>query len=132
MDRHVPAASAAAAPVPAPDPARDFPKTTALPAHLVHPNMARALPGDDAVAVHETVTRIYLAEDSRNAGALRALVTEELVQEHAVVRDRLRKAGGRWRIARRIYDQFAIPAVVLAPRETRLDVARTLPADAAS
>ncbi|MEM9190310.1 MAG: nuclear transport factor 2 family protein [Myxococcota bacterium] len=174
-----------------------FPLTTELPDALVDPVQATPLPPADALAIREAVTRIYLAEDSRNAAALRHLVTTDFVQEHSlyghieggrafadwvlehptafdryrhvalntvtrstgtdsgealsyvlvieahpdeeptaavlprilatgVVRDRFVREEGRWRIAHRIYDQFAVTAAVLADRRTRLDASAPL------
>ncbi|MEL6977321.1 MAG: nuclear transport factor 2 family protein [Pseudomonadota bacterium] len=175
----------------------DFPMATALPSAIVNPESARPLSGEDAATVRETVTRIYLAEDARDVSALKALVTDDFVQEHsvygtlsggdafagwvadnpaafdrfrhmsmntvtrasgddgaeavsyilvlelfpkpgeenaalprilahAVVRDRLVKANGRWRIAHRVYDQFAVPADIVPDRKAQLEVARTI------
>ncbi len=64
--------------------AQSFPTTTDLPAGIVDPATASPLATADAMAVHETVTRIYLAEDSRNAEALENLVTDDFVQDHAL------------------------------------------------
>lgn len=183
--------------------AQDFPSVTELPAHIVEPNAATPLSGADAIAVHETVTRVYLAEDARNGVALKQLVTDDFVQDHGiygrlegpdafesfvldnplafdhyrhmamnivtkatgdneaeavsyilvlnvhptdesqaaglpnilahgVVRDRLEKEDGQWRIAHRIYDQFAVTASVVPDQETRLNAARTVSANDAN
>lgn len=175
----------------------EFPMATALPSAIVNPESATPLSGDDAAMVRETVTRIYLAEDARDVSALKALVTEDFVQQHsvygtlsggdtfaawvadnpaafdrfrhmsmntvtralgdkaaeavsyilvlelfpkpgeenaalprilahAVVRDRLAKANGRWRIAHRVYDQFAVPADIVPDRQSQIDLARSI------
>ncbi|MEL7304780.1 MAG: enoyl-CoA hydratase-related protein [Myxococcota bacterium] len=174
---------------------RDFPTTTRLPAELVNADSVQPLASEESVAVHETVTRVYLAEDSRDPAALKSLVTEDFVQEHivygrlqgrdafadwvvnnpaafdgyrhmsinivtsalgeneaqalsyilvvevhpeaeiqatalprilghGVVRDRLVKQAGRWLIAQRTYDQFAVPAAVMGSRDARLRIAQ--------
>ncbi|WP_299410419.1 nuclear transport factor 2 family protein [uncultured Roseobacter sp.] len=64
--------------------AQSFPLETQLPAPLVDPALATPLSGADAIAVHEVVTRVYLAEDSRNAAALANLVTDDFVQDHTL------------------------------------------------
>jgi hypothetical protein len=56
---------------------------TRLPHGLVAPPTA-ALAPDDAMAVHELVTRVYLAEDSRDYDALRAIFTADAVHAHAL------------------------------------------------
>lgn len=177
--------------------AGEFSKVTTLPAELVQPDLAVPLPPADAIAIHELVTRIYLAEDSRDLNALRQLVTEDLVHEHTVygklegvenfvgfvrdnpgafdrfrhqalnivtrqtgpdkaealsyilvlqvhpvegedalalpriigqgvVRDRLAKVGGRWRIAHRVYDQFSVSAALVPDRAARENYASTI------
>jgi len=153
-----------------------------LPQDIVNPGVAESLPAADAIAIHELINRIYLAEDSRDGQALEEAVTEDFIQDHAIagrvvggkafakwvldapyffngrrhmagnivtssageneafsvhyifvwelfsnaaeasdlprflghgiVRDRLVKRNGRWRLAHRIYDQFGLlPAV---------------------
>lgn len=62
----------------------DYPKTTTLPAAVVEPNGGARLPPEDVIAIHEVLARVYLAEDSRDYGALRQLVTPDLVHEHSI------------------------------------------------
>lgn len=161
---------------------------TRLPAEVVNPAAGERLEPWDALEVHELIHRVYLAEDSRDYDALRAIFTEDAVHDHSiygrvegaeaivefvranlaqgfdgvrhhalnvatrragenqaesvsyvvplklfpgpgdgdgdlprvlghgVVRDRLVKHHGRWRIAHRIYDQFSVwPAMVPDP-----------------
>lgn len=172
----------------------DFPTGTLLPDGLVQPNAGDRLRAEDALAIHELIARVYLAEDSRDFTALRQLVTPDLVHDHSlygrvdgpeglvglvrdhperfdglrhqafnvatravgpdvaeavsyilvaqlgggdvvelprilghgVVRDRLVRAGGRWRIAHRVYDQFALAGAVVADADARSSAARHL------
>lgn len=77
--------------------AQEFPPKTDLSASIVDPAEASPLEGADALAVHETVTRVYLAEDSRNATALTNLVTDNFVQDHALYgRITGAEAFGQW------------------------------------
>lgn len=173
----------------------DFPDRTVLPEELVQPDAGDRLRGDDALAIHELIARVYLAEDSRDFTALRQLVTPDLVHDHSlygravgpeglvalvrdhperfdglrhqafnvatraigpdsaeavsyilvaqlgggdvvdlprilghgVVRDRLVRVAGRWRIAHRVYDQFALAGAVVADADARRSAACQLP-----
>lgn len=57
---------------------------TILPASVTQNAVAKTLPPADALAVHELLNRVYLAEDTRDPLALRQLVTEDFVQVHSV------------------------------------------------
>lgn len=45
---------------------------------------------------------------------------------HGVVRDRLVRKEDGWRIAHRVYDQFAVAAAVVPDRDARLGASRTI------
>ncbi|WP_299410345.1 nuclear transport factor 2 family protein [uncultured Roseobacter sp.] len=180
--------------------AAEWPAKTELPSEIVRPDSAESLPPSDAMAVHETVIRVYLAEDSRDFEALGQLVTDDLLHAHSVfgtvrgrdafvafvrdgpqyfdrirhqamnivtrkiseteaealsyilvisiypdqeakapafpriighgvVRDRLLKQDGRWRIAERIYDQMAVSAAFISNPEDREHFGRSLVPD---
>jgi SnoaL-like domain len=55
-----------------------------LPRNVVSPGVAEPLPAADAIAIHELINRIYLAEDSRDAKALEEAVTEDFIQDHSI------------------------------------------------
>ncbi len=73
------------------------PNTTKLPASTVRLEEATPLPTADAIAIHELLNRVYLAEDTRDGDALRQLVTADFVQIHSLF-GRLsgREAFARW------------------------------------
>jgi small nuclear ribonucleoprotein (snRNP)-like protein len=152
---------------------------THLPLEVIRNDEAKALEPTDVIAVHELLNRVFLAEDSRDADALRQCVTVGLSHHHSlygslhgreafvnwvlsnpqffdglrhqavnvvtssedfdsvrvvsyvnvfqlfsedealisvlprliahgVVRDKIVKENGKWRIAERIYDQLAV------------------------
>jgi hypothetical protein len=60
------------------------PKITALPTATVRVTEARPLDAADAIAIHELINRVYLAEDSRDHEALQQVVTEDYVQRHSL------------------------------------------------
>ncbi len=60
------------------------PKKTILPPHVIRSAETTPLPPEDAIAIHELLNRVYLAEDTRDPVALKQLVAEDFVQSHAV------------------------------------------------
>ena len=56
------------------------PKITALPTNIVRPAEATPLNAADSIAIHELITRVYLAEDLREREALQQTVTENYLQ----------------------------------------------------
>ena len=163
---------------------------THLPLELIRNDEARTLDPHDAIAVHELLNRLFLAEDSRDADALRQCVTEDLSHHHSlygflqgrevfvqwvlanpqlfdglrhqalnvvtssedpntaravsyilvfqlysndealavtlprliahgVVRDKIAKQAGKWRIKERIYDQLSVLGSLLSDRSIR-------------
>lgn len=60
------------------------PKNTALPTSIVRATEATPLSASDTIALHELITRVYLAEDLRDREALQQVVTENFVQRHMV------------------------------------------------
>lgn len=60
------------------------PKTTALPIDIVRAAETIPLDASDTIAIHELITRIYLAEDLRDREALQQAVTENYVQLHTL------------------------------------------------
>ncbi|WP_051469912.1 nuclear transport factor 2 family protein [Fischerella sp. PCC 9605] len=165
-------------------------KITHLPLEVIRNDEAKALDPKDAIAVHELLNRVFLAEDSRDADALRQCVTADLSHHHSlygalhgreafvnwvlsnpqffdglrhqalnvvtssegsdkgravsyvlvfqlfsadealtsflprliahgIVRDRIVKEDGNWRIAERIYDQFSVLGSLIADSTLR-------------
>ena len=60
------------------------PKITALTTNIVRPAEATPLNAADSIAIHELITRVYLAEDLREREALQQTVTENYLQLHTV------------------------------------------------
>ena len=59
-------------------------KAMRLPAALVNAASCEPFAPPDALAVHEAICRVYLAEDSRDYDALRAIFTEDGVHDHSI------------------------------------------------
>jgi predicted helicase len=57
---------------------------THLPLEVIRNDEAKALEPVDIIAVHELLNRVFLAEDSRDADALRQCVTEDLSHHHSL------------------------------------------------
>lgn len=108
--------------------AQDFPNTTELPAAIIDPIEASPLSGADALAVHETVTRIYLAEDSRNAEALANLVTDDFVQDHVLYGQITgNEEFGQWVLENpAAFDHYRHIALNIVSRATGIDEAEAL------
>jgi len=59
-------------------------KVAQLPQRVVRRNAANALPAADVIAIHELISRVYLAEDSLDREALRQSVTADFILEDSV------------------------------------------------
>lgn len=57
---------------------------TYLPLEVIRNDEVKALDPADAIAIHELVNRLLLAEDSRDAEALRQCVAVDLVHHHSL------------------------------------------------
>lgn len=104
------------------------PKITHLPASTVRLNEATPLAGADAVAVHELLNRVYLAEDTRDADALRQCVTANFVQVHSLFGTLSgREAFARWVLDNpQFFDGFRHQAINSATRATGTDSAQAV------
>ena len=59
-------------------------KVTQLPQSIVRLDVSRPLPFEDVIAIHELISRVYLAEDSLDREALRQAVTPDFILEDSV------------------------------------------------
>jgi hypothetical protein len=104
------------------------PKTTNLPTSVVRVNEATPLSGIDAVAIHELLNRIYLAEDSRDGDALRQSVTADFVQVHSLFGTLSgREAFACWVLDNpQFFDGFRHQAINAVTRATGSDSAQAV------
>jgi hypothetical protein len=75
-------------------------KVTQLPLDIVRGNEAQPLSAADTIAIHELINRVYLAEDS--------------------------KENGNWKIAHRVYDQFAVQPEILPDPKLRQQASQAI------
>jgi hypothetical protein len=104
------------------------PKTTHLPLSTVRLEEASPLTGTDAIAVHELLNRVYLAEDTRDGDALRQCVTTDFVQVHSLFGTLSgREAFARWVLDNpQFFDGIRHQAVNSTTRTTGPDSAQAV------
>lgn len=100
--------------------AADFPKKVSLPETVVRNTVAVPLPAADAISIHELLHRVYLAEDTRDAEALRQAVSTDFIQNHNIFgRLQGRDAFAKWVMDNpQAFDGFRHQALNVATRAT--------------